>query len=65
MDIKKSLESDIKQFGKNHINSKISELLNLGSDLFEAKDVKDKYQVVDFINDRVAIYKEILRERYS
>jgi len=64
MDIKKSLESDIKKFGKDNINNQITFLLNLGAELYEETEIKDKTQVVDFMNDRVARYREILMERY-
>ena len=64
MDIKKSLENDIKQFGKDHINNQITFLLKLGAELYEETEIKDKTQVVDFMNDRVARYREILMERY-
>jgi len=36
----------------------------LGAELYEETEIKDKTQVVDFMNDRVARYREILMERY-
>jgi len=64
MSIKDQLEQEIHEIGKRHINSKITDLLNLSVDLCYATEIKTKNEVVDFINEIVLICQEVLKERY-
>lgn len=62
--IKQKFEDDLKYIGRNHLNSKITELLDLGVELAEI-NVKTFSDILDVINKRVAIYRDIAKERYS
>lgn len=61
--IKQKVEDDIKTIGKNHLNSKILELLDLGVELAE-KDIETLSSTLDTIRERVSIYQDIIKERY-
>lgn len=62
--IKQQIEADIKNIGRNHLNSKISALLDFGGDLC-SPDIKTLADACTLVADRVKMYQDIIEERYT
>lgn len=65
--MKKEVEDEIKRqaskVGKNHLNSKINELIELHGDLISGNVTKQS-EILKIITDRISTYQEIVKGRY-